>query len=96
MLKKVIKRGHRKPSKSESNDPSLFGYGPPKTRTSGLVSTANVVVNHTSLTGPAATLGPNSGGPNAMLPIALTEKMTEVLAVDGIGVEVAESVLIEK
>jgi hypothetical protein len=31
-----------------------------------------------------------------MPPIALTEKMVEVLAVDGVGVEVAKRVLTEK
>ncbi|XP_009358742.2 serine/threonine protein phosphatase 2A 57 kDa regulatory subunit B' beta isoform-like [Pyrus x bretschneideri] len=59
MFKKIIK-GNKKPSKSETHDPSSYGYGPPGTRNSGAVS-ANVVVNHASRTGPAAS-GPNAGG----------------------------------
>ncbi|KAM1050685.1 hypothetical protein ACFX13_033121 [Malus domestica] len=59
MFKKIIK-GNKKPSKSETHDPSSYGYGPPGTRNSGAVS-ANVVVNHASRTGPAAS-GPNVGG----------------------------------
>ncbi|KAM1037571.1 hypothetical protein ACFX15_031745 [Malus domestica] len=59
MFKKIIK-GNKKPSKSETHDPSSYGYGPPGTRNSGAVS-ANVVVNHASRTGPAA-FGPNVGG----------------------------------
>ncbi|XP_021817149.1 serine/threonine protein phosphatase 2A 57 kDa regulatory subunit B' beta isoform [Prunus avium] len=58
MFKKIIK-GNKKPSKSDSHDPSSYGYGPPGTRNSG--SVANVVVNHASRAGPAAS-GPNSGG----------------------------------
>ncbi|KAI5317013.1 hypothetical protein L3X38_036720 [Prunus dulcis] len=58
MFKKIIK-GNKKPSKSDSHDPSSYGYGPPGTQNSGAV--ANVVVNHASLAGPAAS-GPNSGG----------------------------------
>ncbi|CAB4317729.1 unnamed protein product [Prunus armeniaca] len=58
MFKKIIK-GNKKPSKSDSHDPSSYGYGPPGTRNSGAV--ANVVVNHASRAGPAAS-GPNSGG----------------------------------
>lgn len=62
MFKKIIKGGHRKPSKSDACDPSLYGYGPPGgARNSGSVSTASVVVNHASRAGPAAS-GPNSAG----------------------------------
>ncbi|KAF5475782.1 hypothetical protein F2P56_007552 [Juglans regia] len=69
MFKKIIKAGHRKPSKSDANDPYAYGYGPPGGRNSGSVSTPNVVVNHASRAGPA-TLGPNSGGPTAIPPMA--------------------------
>jgi serine/threonine-protein phosphatase 2A regulatory subunit B' len=65
MLKKIIKGGHRKPSKSDPNDGSLYSFGPPGTRNSGSVSTANVVVNHASRAGPAAS-GLNTGGPAAI------------------------------
>lgn len=56
MFKKIIK-GNKKTSKSDSHDPSSYGYGPPGNRNSG----ANVVVNHASRAGPAAS-GPNSAG----------------------------------
>jgi serine/threonine-protein phosphatase 2A regulatory subunit B' len=69
MLKKIIKGGHRKPSKSDPNDGSLYGYGPPGTRSSGSVSTVNVVVNHASRPGPAAS-GPNSGSPASISAMA--------------------------
>ncbi|KAJ7972334.1 Serine/threonine protein phosphatase 2A regulatory subunit [Quillaja saponaria] len=57
MFKKIIKGGHRKPSKSDPNDSSLYGHGPPGNRNSGSV---NVVVNHASRAGPISA-GPNSG-----------------------------------
>lgn len=56
MFKKIIK-GNKKTSKSDSHDPSSYGYGPPGNRNSG----PNVVVNHASRAGPAAS-GPNSAG----------------------------------
>ncbi|XP_048431183.1 putative pentatricopeptide repeat-containing protein At1g13630 [Pyrus x bretschneideri] len=59
MFKKIIK-GNKKPSKSETHDPSSYGYGQPETRNSGAVS-ANVVVNHASRSGPAAS-GTNAVG----------------------------------
>ncbi|KAK4478676.1 hypothetical protein RD792_014169 [Penstemon davidsonii] len=43
MFNKIMKRGHRKVAKSEAD----FSYGPPG-RSSGSVSTSNVVVNHAS------------------------------------------------
>ncbi|XP_062002025.1 serine/threonine protein phosphatase 2A 57 kDa regulatory subunit B' beta isoform [Rosa rugosa] len=62
MFKKIIK-GNKKTPKSDAHDPSSYGHG---ARNSGAVS-ANVVVNHASRAGPAAS-GPNSGGPNQVLP----------------------------
>ncbi|TQE07880.1 hypothetical protein C1H46_006529 [Malus baccata] len=59
MFKKIIK-GNKKPAKSETHDPSSYGYGQPGTRNSGAVS-ANVVVNHASRSGPAAS-GTNAVG----------------------------------
>ncbi|BBN70108.1 Protein phosphatase 2A regulatory B subunit family protein [Prunus dulcis] len=58
MFKKIIK-GNKKPSKSDSHDPSSYRYGPSGTRNSG--AAANVVVNHVSRAGPAAS-APNLGG----------------------------------
>ncbi|GMH09855.1 hypothetical protein Nepgr_011696 [Nepenthes gracilis] len=57
MLNKIIKRGHRKSLKA---DDSAFGCAPSGNRSSGVVSTSNVVVNHASRVGPSG-----SGGPNA-------------------------------
>ncbi|KAK4481103.1 hypothetical protein RD792_011974 [Penstemon davidsonii] len=48
MFNKIMKRGHRKVAKSEAD----FGYAPP-TRSSGSVSTSNIVVNHASRGGGA-------------------------------------------
>ena len=66
MFRKIIKGGHRKPSKSEPTDPSLYGYGPPATtaanRNSGSVTTTNVIVNHASRAGPTAASSLNSIG----------------------------------
>ncbi|XP_022977828.1 serine/threonine protein phosphatase 2A 57 kDa regulatory subunit B' beta isoform-like isoform X1 [Cucurbita maxima] len=67
MFKKIMKGGHRKPSKSDATDPSLYGFGPSGNRNSGSVSTTNVVVNHASRPGPAAS-GPNSNwAPGVMM-----------------------------
>ncbi|XP_057983656.1 serine/threonine protein phosphatase 2A 57 kDa regulatory subunit B' beta isoform-like [Malania oleifera] len=52
MLNRIIKRGHRKPSKSDANDSGVFGYNTPGYRNSGSVSTSNVVVNHASRAAP--------------------------------------------
>ncbi|XP_059667579.1 serine/threonine protein phosphatase 2A 57 kDa regulatory subunit B' beta isoform-like [Cornus florida] len=55
MFNKLMKRGHRKVSKSESNDSGAYGYAPsPLNRNSGSVSTSNVVVSHASRGVPAA------------------------------------------
>ncbi|GLT89832.1 hypothetical protein SLE2022_077970 [Rubroshorea leprosula] len=54
MFKKIMKGGHKKPSKSEANDSSLFGYG-----NLGPGTGANVVVNHASRPGPSPP-GPDS------------------------------------
>ncbi|KAF8395276.1 hypothetical protein HHK36_019219 [Tetracentron sinense] len=45
MFNKIIKRGHRKVSKPDSNETAVYGY-----RNSGPVSTSNVTVNHASRT----------------------------------------------
>ncbi|KAB5552359.1 hypothetical protein DKX38_009670 [Salix brachista] len=47
MLRKIMKGGHRKPSKSDGND---FGLGPPLNSGSGPAN--NVVVNHSSRAAP--------------------------------------------
>ncbi|KAF2289862.1 hypothetical protein GH714_038937 [Hevea brasiliensis] len=57
MLKKIIKGGHKKPSKSDGND---SGFGPPGTRNSGSGPASNVVVNHASRTTPGP-VTPNNG-----------------------------------
>uniref|UniRef100_A0A1J3HPE4 Serine/threonine protein phosphatase 2A regulatory subunit n=2 Tax=Noccaea caerulescens TaxID=107243 RepID=A0A1J3HPE4_NOCCA len=44
MFKKIMKGGHRKPSKSEANEPSSYGIGPPSRSGPG----SNVVVSHAS------------------------------------------------
>ncbi|EOA32122.1 hypothetical protein CARUB_v10015373mg [Capsella rubella] len=44
MFKKIMKGGHRKPSKSEANEPSNYGIGHPGRPGSG----SNVVVSHAS------------------------------------------------
>ncbi|GAB2300660.1 hypothetical protein Dimus_034694 [Dionaea muscipula] len=59
MFHKIIKRGQKKGSKSEDKD-STFGYAPPGNRSSGVVSTSNVVVNHASRVGPRGSAGTNS------------------------------------
>ncbi|TXG58436.1 hypothetical protein EZV62_016265 [Acer yangbiense] len=56
MLKKIMKGAHKKPSKSDPNDPSLYGgLGQPGGRNTG----ANVVMNHSSRAGPGQ-LSPNA------------------------------------
>ncbi|KAL6987328.1 hypothetical protein U1Q18_013076 [Sarracenia purpurea var. burkii] len=59
MFNKIIKRGHRKLSKSEAND---FGYFPPGNRNSGFVSTSNIYINHASRGSPAPPAVTDSGG----------------------------------
>ncbi|KAL9272386.1 Serine/threonine protein phosphatase 2A 57 kDa regulatory subunit B' alpha isoform-like protein [Drosera capensis] len=60
MFNKIIKRGHKKGSKSE--DTSVV-YAPPGNRSSGVVSTSNVVVNHASRVG---RLGPGGADSAAL------------------------------
>ncbi|KAF2307434.1 hypothetical protein GH714_028567 [Hevea brasiliensis] len=55
MLKKIMKGGHKKPSKSDGND---YGVAPLGTRNSGSGPASNVVVNHASRTAPSP---PNNG-----------------------------------
>lgn len=61
---KIIKRGHRKLSKSDGTD---FGYVAPANRNSGSVSTSDVVVNHASI-GPASTLITSTGATIVVAP----------------------------
>lgn len=61
---KIIKRGHRKLSKSDGTD---FGYVAPANRNSGSVSTSDVVVNHASI-GPASTLVNSTGATIVVAP----------------------------
>ncbi|KAL9269025.1 Serine/threonine protein phosphatase 2A 57 kDa regulatory subunit B' alpha isoform-like protein [Drosera capensis] len=60
MFNKIIKRGHKKGSKSEDTS---IGYAPTGNRSSGVVSTSNVVVNHASRVGPPGPGGANSAAP---------------------------------
>ncbi|XP_022962841.1 serine/threonine protein phosphatase 2A 57 kDa regulatory subunit B' beta isoform-like [Cucurbita moschata] len=69
MFKKIMKGGHRKPSKSDATDPSAYSFGPPGNCNSGSVSTTNVVVNHASRPGPAAS-GPNSNCATGVVTLA--------------------------
>ncbi|GMN39243.1 hypothetical protein TIFTF001_008472 [Ficus carica] len=62
MFRKIMKGGHRKPSKSDANDPSLYVYGQPANRNSGSVTTMNVIVNHASRGAGPVVAGPNSPG----------------------------------
>ncbi|GAB2229624.1 hypothetical protein Droror1_Dr00013871 [Drosera rotundifolia] len=62
MFNKIIKRGHKKGSKSEDTS---IGYAPPGNRSSGVVSTSNVVVNHASRVGPPGAGGANSAAPQS-------------------------------
>ncbi|XP_042490235.1 serine/threonine protein phosphatase 2A 57 kDa regulatory subunit B' beta isoform-like isoform X2 [Macadamia integrifolia] len=48
MFNKIIKRGHRKVSKSDLHEPAIYGNGASAYRNSGSVSTSNVTVNHAS------------------------------------------------
>ncbi|OVA19506.1 Protein phosphatase 2A [Macleaya cordata] len=58
MFNKIIKRGNRKGSKADANEPASFGYGTPSGyRNSGSVSTSNVTVNHASRTTAATSVG---------------------------------------
>ncbi|KAL5743015.1 hypothetical protein ACOSP7_029747 [Xanthoceras sorbifolium] len=62
MLKKIMKGGHKKPSKSDPNDPSLYGgLGQQGGRNPGV----NVVMNHSSRAGPGA-LSPNAAAPTVV------------------------------
>ncbi|KAF8370214.1 hypothetical protein HHK36_031745 [Tetracentron sinense] len=56
MFNKIIKRGHRKVSKSDSNETGLYGYGTSAYQNSGSVSTSNVTVNHASRTAIASSV----------------------------------------
>ncbi|XP_050228719.1 serine/threonine protein phosphatase 2A 57 kDa regulatory subunit B' beta isoform [Mercurialis annua] len=64
MLKKIMKGGHKKPSKSEGND---FGFGPPGGNRPGSGPASNVVVNHASRTA-AAPASTNNVGPVVVAP----------------------------
>ncbi|XP_062117368.1 serine/threonine protein phosphatase 2A 57 kDa regulatory subunit B' beta isoform-like [Humulus lupulus] len=81
MFRKIIKGGHRKPSKSESNDASMYGYGPPAgpNRSSGSVTTTNVIVNHSSRAGPVQP-GPISVGAAGAVAVLAPPGTVEPLA----------------
>ncbi|PSS23691.1 Serine/threonine protein like [Actinidia chinensis var. chinensis] len=57
MLNKFIKRGHRKPSKTDSD----LGYVPPGNRNSGSISNSNHLVNHASRGAPVSATSNSSG-----------------------------------
>ncbi|XP_010543448.1 PREDICTED: serine/threonine protein phosphatase 2A 57 kDa regulatory subunit B' beta isoform [Tarenaya hassleriana] len=61
MFKKIMKGGHRKPSKSEPSDQSMYGFCPPGRSGPG----SDVVVSHASRGGPV----PSSPGPVATPPL---------------------------
>ncbi|KAK4743241.1 hypothetical protein SAY87_001242 [Trapa incisa] len=48
MFKKIIKGGNRKPSKSDANSTSLYGYNQAENRNLGSAPAPNVVVSHPS------------------------------------------------
>nr|DAD28591.1 TPA_asm: hypothetical protein HUJ06_030059 [Nelumbo nucifera] len=56
MFHKIIKRGHRKVSKSDANEAAVFGHGASAYRNSGSVSTSNITVNHASRTTDASSV----------------------------------------
>lgn len=61
-----MRKGHRKPSKSD-NDLGVYGYAAaPGNRNSGSVSTSNVVINHASRGGPASLGQQQPGGGGVM------------------------------
>lgn len=65
MFKKIIKGGHKKPPKSDPNDPSYYN-NLSGNRNSGSVSTSNVTVNHAS----RAAARPNSQHGGVAGPVA--------------------------
>lgn len=75
MLKKIIKGGNRKPSKSDHNDAGLYGYSQAANRNS--VSASNVVVNHASRASPLASSQP--GGPAAAISVVPPSGTVEAL-----------------
>ncbi|KAF8396524.1 hypothetical protein HHK36_018148 [Tetracentron sinense] len=62
MFNKIIKRGHRKVSKSDASEASLYGYGASGYSNSGMVSTSNVTVNHASRVSSVANSQQQLGG----------------------------------
>lgn len=73
MFNKIMKRGHRKVSKSDGAD---YGYAQVSGRSSGSVSTSNVVVNHASRGGAPAHSGqPPSAAAAAMPPSGTIENL---------------------
>lgn len=73
MFNKIMKRGHRKVSKSDGSD---YGYAQASGRSSGSVSTSNVVVNHASRGGAPAHSGqPPSPAAAAMPPSGTIENL---------------------
>ncbi|KAJ4970639.1 hypothetical protein NE237_003738 [Protea cynaroides] len=83
MFHKIIKRGHRKISKSDLNEPAPFGYGASAYRNSAQVSTSNVTVNHASRPS-IAPPGPNlqqnvAAAANLLSPNELSAGIVETL-----------------
>ncbi|PKI57626.1 hypothetical protein CRG98_021954, partial [Punica granatum] len=68
MFKKIIKGGNRKPSKSDPNSTSLYGYSQPGNRNSGSALAPNVVVNHASRGGAGAPTPPGGVAAPVMAP----------------------------
>ncbi|XP_059646812.1 serine/threonine protein phosphatase 2A 57 kDa regulatory subunit B' beta isoform-like isoform X2 [Cornus florida] len=62
MFNKLMKRGHRKLSKSDRDDPAACGNGPPGNWNLGSVLSSNVVVNHASRAGPPSPVQQQPGG----------------------------------
>ncbi|KAI4378713.1 hypothetical protein MLD38_016153 [Melastoma candidum] len=72
MFKRIIKGGHKKPSKSDADDPSSYN-NPSGQRSSGSVSTSNVTVNHASraAAGPHPQPGGTAGAAAATAPLII-------------------------
>ncbi|XP_043704581.1 serine/threonine protein phosphatase 2A 57 kDa regulatory subunit B' beta isoform-like [Telopea speciosissima] len=83
MFNKIIKRGHRKVSKSDLQEPAVYGHGASAYSNYASVSTSNVTVNHASRP-TIATSGPNSqqnagAATNLLSPTGLSEGIVEIL-----------------
>ncbi|XP_043699700.1 serine/threonine protein phosphatase 2A 57 kDa regulatory subunit B' beta isoform-like [Telopea speciosissima] len=84
MFNKIIKRGHRKVSKSDLHEPAIYGNGASAYRNSGSVSTSNVTVNHASRptivpSGANSQQNAAAAGANVLSPSGLSSGIVETL-----------------